>query len=380
MPSSSSSPSSPSSSSSSSSSSAVRLLGLNKHYLGQSRPAVRELWLGVAPGECFGLLGINGCGKTTTFRIAAGDLPPTRGKVNIAVAGWARGSAGGGVGYCPQRDSLNPALTVSEHLRLVAAARRSRGGFFSVNERSVSTTKLRIETPTSGTSTVSAATVADAVAVAGLGRFADVRAGHLSGGNKRKLCLAMSLMGLREGGLALLDEPTAGVDPGARDVITETIRGAAVKRKCAVVVTSHSIEDASALCQRVGVMVDGALMCLGSPQHLRTRHGRVLTLTVHLRAPTASSAVSSGDSGDGSAGAHVIDVFDAFVKGLIPGSKRVTAFDGGADNVTSTFAAHTEEEAAAGWRLSSASAMPSSAARRGEGCPIYGARASKRAT
>ena len=70
---------------------------------------------------------------------------------------------------------------------------------------------------------------------------------------------------------------------------------------------------------------------------------------MHLRAPTASSAVSSGDnSGDVSAGAqHVIDVFDVFVKGLIPGSKRVTAFDGGADNVTSTFAAHTEEEAAA---------------------------------
>ena len=68
---------------------------------------------------------------------------------------------------------------------------------------------------------------------------------------------------------------------------------------------------------------------------------------MHLRAQTASSAVSSGDSDDGSAGAHVIDVFDAFVKGLIPGSKRVTAFDGGASNVTSTFAAHTEEEAAA---------------------------------
>jgi ABC-type multidrug transport system ATPase subunit len=313
------------------STSAVRLVGLNKKYLGQSRPAVRDLWLGVAPGECFGLLGINGCGKTTTFRMAAGDLPPTRGRVSIAVAGGH--ASAGGVGYCPQRDSLSPALTVSEHLHLTAAARRGRG---------------RPATSTSTASASASAAVAAVVAAAGLKRFADVRAGHLSGGNKRKLCLAMALMGLREGGLALLDEPTAGVDPGARDAITETVRAAAVERKCAVVVTSHSIEDASALCQRVGVMVDGALLCLGPPQHLRTKHGKHLTLTVHPRAPTAAAAAAAAEvvSGMGEEAAATSTLLDAFVKATIPGAVRVIDSSTGGGG-GSTFSAHTDEEAAA---------------------------------
>ena len=96
------------------------------------------------------------------------------------------------------------------------------------------------------------------------------RARALSG-NRRKLCLAMALFGLRREGLALLDEPTAGVDPSAREIISSAIRDAAKRRQCACVVTSHAVEDVAALCDRVGVMVDGAMRCLGAPQHLRER-------------------------------------------------------------------------------------------------------------
>jgi len=322
--------------------STVRLIGLSKTYIGQKLPAVKELWLGVAPGECFGLLGINGCGKTTTFRMAAGDLPPTRGTVSIAVAGGY--ASAGSVGYCPQRDSLSPSLTVSEHLHLIASARRG--------------SRQRAAAGTSATST----SVAAAVAAAGLALFADVRAGHLSGGNRRKLCLAMALMGLREGGLALLDEPTAGVDPGAREAITRMVRTAAVERRCAVMMTSHSIEDATALCQRVGVMVDGALLCLGSPQHLRTRHGKHLTLTVHPRSPaTATATVSETEEEVAEAETAAVESksgmrsrLDAFIIKTIPGAVRLMDSSGGGrggggggGGCHAAFSAHTGKEAAA---------------------------------
>ena len=180
---------------------AVRLMGLQKMYLGKTTPAVRDLWLGVAPGECFGLLGINGCGKTTTFRIAAGDLPPTRGRVSIA-------AGAGGVGYCPQRDAVFPALTVVEHLRLARAARNA-----ARTRDSADVYDGDVDDGDARDASFTDSSVGAAILDAGLERFADVPAGHLSGGNKRKLCLAMSLLGLEKGGLALLDEPTAGARP-----------------------------------------------------------------------------------------------------------------------------------------------------------------------
>ena len=285
---------------------ALRVFGLRKSYLGgaSSRPAVRDLWLGVKAGECFGLLGINGCGKTTTFRMAAGDLPPTAGRVEIGneVHERTRRKNGGAVGYCPQKDAIVRSLTVTEHLRLVAAA---RGDLFFASDADV---RIR-----------------RAVDAAGLGAFAQTRAGSLSGGNKRKLCLAMALFGLRRNGLALLDEPTAGVDPGAREHITETIRDAARSRHCACVVTSHAVEDVAALCHRVGVMVDGAMLCLGAPQHLRTAHGKHLTLTVHAEARSEREEEESVTSRRRKSSLDL----DATVREAAPGATRVGAFGDG---------------------------------------------------
>jgi ABC-type multidrug transport system ATPase subunit len=288
---------------------ALRVFGLRKSYLGgaSSRPAVRDLWLGVKPGECFGLLGINGCGKTTTFRMAAGDLPPTAGCVEIGNEGHerTRRKNGGAVGYCPQKDAIVRSLTVTEHLRLVAAA---RGTLFLAPDADVS--------------------IRRAVDAAGLGAFAQTRAGSLSGGNKRKLCLAMALFGLRRNGLALLDEPTAGVDPGAREQITEMIRDAAKSRRCACVVTSHAVEDVAALCHRVGVMVDGAMLCLGAPQHLRTKHGKHLTLTVHAEARAEREEEETVSAKSLLGRKSSLDL-DATVREAAPGATRVGAFGDG---------------------------------------------------
>jgi ABC-type multidrug transport system ATPase subunit len=308
-------------------------MGLQKMYLGKTTPAVRDLWLGVAPGECFGLLGINGCGKTTTFRIAAGDLPPTRGRVSIA-------AGAGGVGYCPQRDALFPTLTVVEHLRLARAARDA----------------ARKRDADGDTRDASTDSVGAAILDAGLERFADVPAGHLSGGNKRKLCLAMSLLGLEKGGLALLDEPTAGVDPGARDAITRAVRAAARARRCAVVVTSHSIEDAAALCQRVGVMVDGALLCVGPPQRLRTNHGKHLTLVAHPKAPEANALPlpAAAERSDPDAVAARVE---AIVRGVVPGAKRVGGGGGGGEEEEGAAASSASDSAAASEAAARAKAL-----------------------
>ena len=281
-----------------SSNDALHVFGLRKAYLGgvPSRPAVRDLWLGVKAGECFGLLGINGSGKTTTFRMAAGDLPPTAGRVEIGERTWEAGETktknakkNAAVGYCPQKDAIVRSLTVLEHMRLVAAARGLRSA-------AADTSALR------------------AARAAGLGAFAETRAGALSGGNRRKLCLAMALFGLRREGLALLDEPTAGVDPSAREIISSAIRDAAKRRQCACVVTSHAVEDVAALCDRVGVMVDGAMRCLGAPQHLRSAHGKHLTLTVHVgRHQDTLDRLDSREE----------DSLDAFVRAVAPGASEV---------------------------------------------------------
>jgi ABC-type multidrug transport system ATPase subunit len=285
---------------------ALRVFGLRKAYLGgaSSRPAVRDLWLGVKAGETFGLLGINGSGKTTTFRMAAGDLPPTAGRVEIGKPPTSRETktsknaknaknAKAAVGYCPQKDALVRSLTVLEHMRLVAAARGLRSAAAETSARS-------------------------AARAAGLGAFAATRAGALSGGNRRKLCLAMALLGLRREGLALLDEPTAGVDPSAREVISGAIRDAAKRRQCACVVTSHAVEDVAALCDRVGVMVDGAMRCLGAPQHLRSAHGEHLTLTVHVRRhPDNVNRLESREEDSSE------DSLDAFVRAVAPGASAI---------------------------------------------------------
>jgi ABC-type multidrug transport system ATPase subunit len=138
----------------------------------------------------------------------------------------------------------------------------------------------------------------------------------------------MALFGLRRNGLALLDEPTAGVDPGAREQITEMIRDAAKSRRCACVVTSHAVEDVAALCHRVGVMVDGAMLCLGAPQHLRTKHGKHLTLTVHAEARAEREEEETVSAKSLLGRKSSVDL-DATVREAAPGATRVGAFGDG---------------------------------------------------
>ena len=148
------------------------------------------------------------------------------------------------LGYCPQFDALDPLLSCREHLMLYA---RLRG--------------------LTGARAVQAAQ--HGLARLGLAAYSDRCAGTLSGGNRRKLSTAIALTG--GPAVVFLDEPTSGMDPGARRFLWNAVLSV-VRAGQAVVLTSHSMEECEALCSRLGIMVNGQFQCLGSPQHLKNRY------------------------------------------------------------------------------------------------------------
>uniref|UniRef100_A0A8V1AE68 P-type phospholipid transporter n=2 Tax=Gallus gallus TaxID=9031 RepID=A0A8V1AE68_CHICK len=235
--------------------SAVLLLkDLTKVYRYRRAPAVDRLCLAVPPGECFGLLGVNGAGKTSTFKMLTGDTEVTLGEA------WLKGhsvltdlqAVHQNMGYCPQFDAITELLTGREHLQFYS---RLRG----VPEE---------ETPR----------VAQwGIAKLGLGPHADRLAGTYSGGNKRKLSTAIALLGSPP--IIFLDEPTTGMDPRARRFLWDCILSL-VREGRSVLLTSHSMEECEALCTRMAIMVNGRFRCLGSVQHLKNRFGDGYTVVV----------------------------------------------------------------------------------------------------
>jgi len=232
----------------------LQVKSLFKRYKKNAKQAVDHLTFGVQKAECFGLLGVNGAGKTTTFKMLTGDTDVTMGEafVNgfsiLSQMDQCRQS----LGYCPQFDALDPLLTGREHLLLYA---RLRG----LDENSA---KKATEW---------------GMKKLGLAAYSDRCAGTYSGGNKRKLSTAIALIG--NPSIVFLDEPTSGMDPGARRFLWNSILEM-IKGGQSVVLTSHSMEECEALCSRLGIMVNGQFKCLGSIQHLKNRFGSGYTLTI----------------------------------------------------------------------------------------------------
>uniref|UniRef100_H3GYZ5 ABC transporter domain-containing protein n=1 Tax=Phytophthora ramorum TaxID=164328 RepID=H3GYZ5_PHYRM len=246
---------------------AVKLAGLRKVYPG-GKVAVRDLSFGLKRGECFGFLGINGAGKTTTMKMLTGDVQPTHGTATL-----------GGfdilsqhievrrqIGYCPQFDALFERMTVREHLELFAAI------------KGVSRSDM-------------AAVVTEKIHQLNLADFEDKLAGSLSGGNKRKLSVAIALIGSPP--IIFLDEPSTGMDPVSRRFMWDVIADISTRGKeSTIVLTTHSMEECEALCSRVGIMVGGRLRCYGSVQHLKSRFGDGLVFDAKLDTPTADELES----------------------------------------------------------------------------------------
>jgi ABC-2 type transport system ATP-binding protein len=214
---------------------AVEVSGLEKAYGGVE--AVRGIDFELRSGEVFGLLGPNGAGKTTTVEILEGYRRRDAGEVLVLGVDPDRNGRNwrARIGVVPQEGELFPNLTVLEHLRLFA-------GYYD-----------------------RARPVAEVLRLVGLEEKADSKVRTLSGGQKRRLDLGIALIGDPE--LIFLDEPTTGFDPGARRAAWQTIRNLRSLGKT-ILLTTHYIEEAQQLADRVAVLRAGRIVGLGSPSEL----------------------------------------------------------------------------------------------------------------
>ncbi|XP_031559324.1 ATP-binding cassette sub-family A member 3-like isoform X2 [Actinia tenebrosa] len=236
---------------------AVVLKDITKVYRGSNRTAVDHLNLGIPRGECFGLLGVNGAGKTSTFSMLTGDQSISDGTAfldgyNIQTH---LKQVQQRIGYCPQFDALIERMTGREMLVMYSQL------------RGVAPDKIND-------------VVSSLIEHLNLGKWADKLCGNFSGGNKRKLSTAIALVGNPP--IVFLDEPTSGMDPVARRFLWDSLTSV-MKGGRSIVLTSHSMEECEALCTRLAIMVNGQFKCIGSPQHLKNRFSSGYSLMVKIK-------------------------------------------------------------------------------------------------
>ncbi len=220
----------------------LRLRDLAKSFGGVK--AVDGLSLEVRRGEVFGLLGANGAGKSTTINMAMGLVAPDRGTVELEGLGPpTNAQVRRHLGFAPQTLALYDQLSAEENLQFFARLY----GLTDAKSRAAAVLEL-----------------------VGLAPRAKDRVATYSGGMQRRLNLAVAL--LHDPPLLLLDEPTAGVDPQSRNNILELVRDLASRGRT-VVYTTHYMEEASRLCDRVGILDHGKLLDVGTVPELVQRHG-----------------------------------------------------------------------------------------------------------
>ena len=296
---------------------------------------MKNITVGMPRGQCFGLLGINGAGKTSTFRMITGEFAPSAGDTKVLSTGGGKreyisvaqelSKARRTMGYCPQFDGLQPNMTGREHLQFYAQVR-------GVPDDDID------------------GVVSSLIEKMALSKYCEKQAGTYSGGNKRKLSVAIALVG--SPAVVLLDEPSTGMDPEARrfmwDVIsaryvlglsqilthclpivrpiycllhtsqvhcfteagdclsihrdihstctlaTDPFRGHNHSTKGrTIVLTSHSMEECEALCNRIGIMVGGSFSCLGSLQHLKNRFSEGYSIDLRFQPGRCDQVVAA---------------------------------------------------------------------------------------
>ena len=223
---------------------AINIQNLTKKY--KDTVAVDGLNLTIQQGELFSLLGVNGAGKTTTIKMLSCLTSPTGG--DALVMGNSIVTASSAVkavlGISPQETAVAPNLSVLENLELMCGVHS-----FPKEKQQEKISQL--------------------VADFALGEILHKRAGKLSGGWQRRLSIAMALIG--EPQVLFLDEPTLGLDVIARSELWDSIR--ALKGKITIILTTHYMEEAEALSDRIGIMKSGHLIALGTAEELKTQAG-----------------------------------------------------------------------------------------------------------
>ena len=221
----------------------IAAMGLTKRY--GDLTAVDALTVTVAAGERFALLGVNGAGKTTTMRMLSCLARPTAGDALVGGKSVVRepGAVKARIGLSPQETAVAANLTAEENLLFMAGVH----GMGKADAR---------------------ARTDELTEALGLGPISRRRAGKLSGGWQRRLSIAMALISRPE--VLFLDEPTLGLDVLARAALWEVIRGL---EGVTTVLTTHYMEEAETLADRVGIMAAGRLLCVGAPAQLMARTG-----------------------------------------------------------------------------------------------------------
>ncbi|KAK9831648.1 hypothetical protein WJX74_004219 [Apatococcus lobatus] len=220
--------------------------------------AVRGVWLGIEQGACTCVLGPNAAGKTTMIQCLTGALPASGGEVlilgqsNQTAAGLAHARAA--MGVCPQFDILFGALTGREHLLLFAAIKG-----IPRQQQAQEASRLLEQVKLTGA--------------------ADQRADRYSGGMQRRLTVAIALIGRPK--VIFMDEPTTGMDPVSRRHVWELVTE--LKRTAAVILTTHSMEEADILGDRVAIMARGRLRAIGTPIHLKQQYGAGYSVSIAVQ-------------------------------------------------------------------------------------------------
>ena len=224
---------------------AIETKGLTKRY--KDTLAVDALELSIPQGELFSLLGINGAGKTTTIKMLSCLIRPNGGEARLLGHSICTDpqNVKAVIGISPQETAVAPNLTVKENLELMCG----------VQDFSREKTKDK---------------VAALIKEFSLEGIQNKRAGKLSGGWQRRLSIAMALIG--EPKILFLDEPTLGLDVIARSELWDTIRS--LKGKITIVLTTHYMEEAEALSDRIGIMKSGRLIALGTAEELKQQVGK----------------------------------------------------------------------------------------------------------
>ncbi|KAJ8753351.1 hypothetical protein K2173_019750 [Erythroxylum novogranatense] len=218
---------------------------LEKVYKGPDKLAVKGLSLALPRAECFGMLGPNGAGKSSFISMMVGLTKSTSGTTYIkgldlqTQMDWIYSC----MGVCPQHDLLWETLTGREHLLFYGRLKNLKGSTLTqAVEESLRSLNLHN------------------------GGVADKQVGKYSGGMKRRLSVVY------------MDEPSTGLDPASRTNLWNVVKRA--KKDRAIILTTHSMEEAEALCDRLGIFVDGSLQCIGNPKELKARYGGSYVLTM----------------------------------------------------------------------------------------------------
>ena len=218
--------------------------------------ALKGISFSISKGECYGFLGHNGAGKSTTMRMIYGLSTVNEGELTVLgqkITPLTPPHIKKVFGIVPQEDNLDPDLTVIENLEVY-------GGYFNISRKEARKRGLKL------------------LDFMGISDKANVNVEKLSGGSKRRLVIARALINKPE--IIILDEPTTGLDPQARRLVWQKLRSLK-EEGVTMLLTTHYMEEAAQLCDRLAIMNDGLILAEGSPEELVNQY--VLPFVIEVR-------------------------------------------------------------------------------------------------